>query len=459
MSPDAGTPAASPDAESPAASPDAESPAASPDAASPDAESPAASPDAESPAAGAFDTCEPASSDVPVEAAGLEPPATAVTLDFWNPFTGPDGAYMAALVDRFNAEAENVQVTNTTQTEYYTQINNAAQGGGLPDIAIMHLDQVAINAANGIITPVDDLSSQLELSADDFTEAVWTGTFYQDVQYSIPLDIHPAVLYFNRQYVQEPPTDQASFEAALQSLQDQGVTGPVWSNHFFSAGLLWASLFYQGGGEWTNADFTEATYNSAAGVEAAQYLRGLVEGGLHPQDAEPDAEVSGFEGGTSGMAVTGIWQTCRFANALGDDFGVAPIPSIFGDGAWAGSHTLAVPRDVEGDERQGAYYFIDWITRNASVWAAGGQIPARSSVRESANFTGLQFVSDLAPGAEAAQFPPPIPGSADLMGGPGGANEKVIEVITGGGDAQAALDQSAAQYTQILEQTKQQYGY
>ena len=34
-----------------------------------------------------------------------------------------------------------------------------------------------------------------------------------------------------------------------------------------------------------------------------------------------------------------------------------------------------------GDLRQGAYYFIDWFSKNTLTWAAGGQVPARNDVR------------------------------------------------------------------------------
>ncbi len=51
----------------------------------------------------------------------------AVSLEYWNPFTGPDGPFMGQIVDAFNAEHENIQVAMTTQSEYYTQLGTAAR--------------------------------------------------------------------------------------------------------------------------------------------------------------------------------------------------------------------------------------------------------------------------------------------------------------------------------------------
>jgi multiple sugar transport system substrate-binding protein len=400
-----------------------------------------------------------ASPDGSEGAAGVEPPANNVSFEFWTGLTGADGDEMETLVEEFNAATPTVQVTLQRLGEYYTQINNAKAANTMPAMMIMHIDQLALYAANDTVQPIGDLSTQLGLGADDFSEAVWNGTMWKGEQYSIPLDVHPATLYYNKSVVPEPPTDRASFEAALQACKDAGSTGPVWSNHFFSASLFWASLFYQGGGEWTNADFSQATFNSQAAVDASSYMRGLIEAGLHPQDVEADAEVSSFESGDSCMAITGIWQTTRFADALGDDFGAAPIPKIFGDGVWAGSHTLAIAEGVEGDTLQGVQYFISWLSENSTNWAKAGQIPARNAAREEAAFAEIPHIPDIAAQYDDARFPPPIPGSADMLGGPGGVTEKLLETLVNGGDPKPGLDESAATYTDILLEAKEQYGF
>src|SRR5918998_581546 len=93
---------------------------------------------------------------------------------------------------QFDLENPNVQVTLQRLPEYYTQINNAVAAGPPPAMMIMHIDQLALFAANGVVQPVGDLVDQLGLSEADFSEAVWAGTNWQGEQYSIPLDVHPA---------------------------------------------------------------------------------------------------------------------------------------------------------------------------------------------------------------------------------------------------------------------------
>ena len=400
------------------------------------------------------------------ETGGLEPPANNVEIRFWTPFTGADGDTMEELVAQYNSETPSVQVTVERLPEYYTAVNNAVQAGEIPEVMIMHIDALARYAAEEVVQPVDELSSQLGLSEEDFTEAVWAGTMWQDEQFSIPLDVHPQVLYYNRDLLEEvgaeqiPPTDQDGLEDALQKCTDAGYDQGLWGNHAFSAGLTWATLFYQAGGEWTNEDYSEATFNSEAGVQASEYLLSLIEMGVQPQNVDPDAELTNLESGAACFATTGIWQTTRLQEALGDAFGEAPFPQIFDEpGNWAGSHTLAIRQDLSGDELQGASHFIDWLTGHTVDWAAGGQLPARTDVRESDEFAALEDIPDVAPAIEAARFPPPIPGSGDMFFGPGGVWEKVAEMISGGLDPQEGLDAAAAQYTEILQTGKDQYGY
>ena len=82
---------------------------------------------------------------------------------------------------------------NTMQWEdYYAKLPSAVTAGKGPDIAIMHVDTVATNAARRVIQPLDDVASALGLTAADFATVPWQAGIYQDKRYAIPLDVHPA---------------------------------------------------------------------------------------------------------------------------------------------------------------------------------------------------------------------------------------------------------------------------
>jgi multiple sugar transport system substrate-binding protein len=268
----------------------------------------------------------------------------------------------------------------------------------------------------------------------------------------------------------EPPTDRESFEAAITAVGENTdadgyqVVGSGRGGTFL-VGLQFATLFYQGGGQWTNEDFTEATYNSEAGVQAAEYLQHLATD-LGAPIVESDQEIAAFAAKKNAMVLSGIWESTRYLDALGEDLGVAPVPEIFGPGTWGGSHNLALTSAGAEDENAKAcsYYFFDWFSQNSLQWGAAGQIPARNEVRESDEFQNaegeglLPLIAQVAPLAESVQFLPTIPGGGDILFGPQGAGEATTLVV-GGSDAQQVLDEFAAAQTEILVQNKERYGF
>src|SRR3712207_4826649 len=93
-----------------------------------------------------------------------------VGLGFWNGFTGGDGPIMLELVDRFNSEHENIKVDMVTMqwTDFYLKVPGAVAAGEGPTVAIMHIDQLALNAERGVIVPLDDVVQSLGLQKEDF---------------------------------------------------------------------------------------------------------------------------------------------------------------------------------------------------------------------------------------------------------------------------------------------------
>jgi multiple sugar transport system substrate-binding protein len=439
---------------------------------------PAASADASAPNA-SVDASAPAESPAGSAATGgtLQAPTNNVELTVWNPFTGPDGGFFNQIVEKFNAETPTVKVTVATQpgAEYIQRLEAATSANQLPHVIAAGYDSLPLLVENGIVVPIDELATQAGLDASDFPEAIWNAGQWKDQRVGVPIDTHPMLFFYNKKLFTEagldpenPPTDMASFEAAIKAVQDktdadgyQMVASGAGAN--FLVGIQFAALFYQGGGEWTNADYTEATFNSEAGVNAANYLAHLVTD-LGVPKVESDAEINAFQQGKNAMVWSGIWETTRYSDALGDDLGVAEIPKIFGEGSWGGSHNLAVTSAAaDGDLKTAAYYFIDWFSRNSLQWGAAGQIPARNEVRESSEFQNsdeglLKYIAGAAPMAEKVRFLPSIPGGGDLLFVANGAGEAASFVINGT-DAKQALDAAAEFNTQVLAENKSKYGY
>jgi multiple sugar transport system substrate-binding protein len=75
-----------------------------------------------------------------------------VKLSYWTGFTGDDGPTMQALVDRFNREEPRIDVAMNVilWNDFYQKVPAAVYSGNGPDVGVMQVDQIPINAAHQI---------------------------------------------------------------------------------------------------------------------------------------------------------------------------------------------------------------------------------------------------------------------------------------------------------------------
>jgi multiple sugar transport system substrate-binding protein len=310
---------------------------------------------------------------------------------------------------------------------------------------------------------MDDLVTSMGISGSDYPDAVWAAGEVAGHRYSIPLDIHPMTAFYNADLLKAagfdaPPATKEDFDkiaAAVTSGDNKGfdITGG------FPVQQIFQQMLHQFGGTEFNADGTEATWNSEAGVKALEWMK-EVQGKYSDPNLEVDAELNAFKAGTVGMVWNGIWQTSN-VTGTGVEFDgrATAVPQIGPNMAvWAGSHQLTLPmhKTVDPCKDTAAAAFIKYIVQNSVTWAKAGQIPASKSVRESAEFKAIEPQASIAPSVEFAIFPPSIPGITDAFGPLG---EAVGAVMNGTAtDIKAALDDAATRANEILAQNKSTYG-
>jgi len=390
-----------------------------------------------------------------------------LTLAYWNGFTGGDGPFMRKMVQQFNAEHKNINVKmNTVQwVEYYQQVPAAVRSGRGPDVGIMHVDQLATNAARGVIIPLDDVASALGIKEGDFAPAVWNAGIYNNQRYGIPLDMHPFGLYYNKTLMEQvgldpnkPPQTREEYEAALQEFKANGIQGSWVSPFLFTGTFQWQSLLWQFGGDLYNEDATQAIFNSDAGVEALTWMVDLVKNGHSPKNVAQDAEFVAFQNDKNALHWNGIWQINTFKELDDLDWGVAPVPQIGTEkGVWANSHNFVImnKQPLDDNKVQASKVFINWISQKSIEWAKAGQVPARKSVRESQAFQGLQEQSQLAQQVPYMRFVPSVPGIADVQTTT--FEQAVNEAVLLKKEPKTALDEAASRANQLLEENRQKY--
>ena len=379
--------------------------------------------------------------------------ASGKVLQYWTPFAGNDGPHMKLMVDRYNA-AHPGYYFNFVRVGggYETKMTSAAISHTLPDVAAYRLDWIPDAVARGIFEPIDDIARENHIRASDFAPAVWQGGLQNGRRYSIPLDTHVAVFWYNKDLLAKvglkgAPSNKAEFDAATNAIKKAGyIAYPVSIS--WPLPLQFTTFFWQNGGELFTPDKQKAAYNSAAGIKALSFLVGLVQSGASPKNITDEGNVA-FLNRKAAMWIDGIWwlQGIKDAHLR---YGGAPVPTLFQKRAmWSGSHQMVLPRKSRSSaDRAAIGKFITYVVSNATEWAKGGQIPASKRVRDTAAFHAVHPQAEIAVEEPYVKFVDPFPGASQAFYGPfakyGGL------AVSGKMSVKAALDAAVAESNKVL---------
>lgn len=387
------------------------------------------------------------------------------TIEMWSPLTGPDGDEMTALAMRFSQENElDITVRHVAQPEYVQKLNAAAAANQLPAMTVVRVINVGELAARNVLKPMS--ADVLNIFGDDigshFPEQVWSAGEYNGERYSFPLDMHTLVMYYNKDMfeaagLEEPgdePMSREEFEAVLAALQESGVQ-PIAIGNAFQGATIFQTLIQQFGGGLANAEGTQATYSSDAGVQALTYLRDLKLQYSPDIAGAGDPEVAVFKQGQAAIVFHGPWHISDLQRLA--FVGFAPLPQI-GDqyAVWAGSHQLALT-SADPAQQAAAGCWIAWLSENSVEWAKAGQVPARNEVRNSPELAEVAApISSIAEAAGEAIILPQVP---ELEGALWGEFGPVVDAVLMGEqeDIAGALERAAANSQQIMDENAERY--
>ncbi|OON62883.1 ABC transporter substrate-binding protein [Massilia sp. KIM] len=349
-----------------------------------------------------------------VLAATAGPASAQVEVRMWTLLSGGDGARMRALVERFNASQREVRVVSTTLKwgePFYTKLITSSVVGEGPDIATVHLSRMVNLAGGGVLRPIapEELRAA-GLNGADFYPRQWTKSHYQGRLYAIPVDLHPLVLYYNKQLVGRAgllgadgrlkPIEGVdaltrAFGAVRQATGRPGMTMES-SQSSYAVWRLWVSMLAQR--KLPLIENGSFAYGHG-GEDALARIAGWFQAGYAQSGLDYAASTSQFMGGNAGFMINGVWEVPELVRAskagtLGFDYGIVPLPRMYGDASvWADSHAFALPanegKPIPPARLRGALAFMAFVAKNSLGWAEGGHVVAYRPVAESAAARGL----------------------------------------------------------------------
>ena len=389
-----------------------------------------------------------------------------VTLAYWNGFTGGDGPHMRAMVQAFNGQHDNIEVQMITMqwADYYQKVPAAVVSGKGPDVGIAHQDNLATLAARRTILPLDDVAGDLGLREDEFIPAIWKAGIYQDKRYGIPLDVHSLAMYWNKDLLGKaqldaPPENADGYEQGLSKLVTAGVTTPFWMPSQWPAHLMFLSLLWQNGGAPYTDDGAKATFNSDAGVAALSWMVDQIKKGFSPRNVALDTQYNAFKIGKNAVTWDGIWQINDLKTTAPKlRWGIGFLPQVGEQKAvWANGHNFVLmsQRSPDDNKLQAAKVFIDYISKQSIEWARSGMIPARNSVRQSAEF-GQLTQATVAKDVDAMRFMIAVPGIGDVNTQT--FQNAVAKATLLQQSPKDTLDQAAGQADKLLADNRTKFG-
>jgi multiple sugar transport system substrate-binding protein len=319
-------------------------------------------------------------------------------LVFWNPFTGPDGKNMQTIVDNYNKTNPDYKVKNISlkEADLYTKIPTVVNSGkNIPDFTIVHAERIKQFEANKMLTPFDDvLTNYPDIKEENYVKAGWDIGNLDGKRYSVPLDVHSFVMYYNKKLVEKYAPHALDdnvvtfdeIKAAGDLSKKDGITamGLTWMRPIF------LSLYNQMGGDITS-DGEAPTLDTPEAAKALEFLKSLVDNKYTNKDGQDPGQL--FKSGKAIFYPEGIWMQNGLNEVKTLDWGMTNFPQLSASKIvnWSSSHQFVMfnSKDRTDDRKKAVIKFLDYIRQNSLPWAEAGQNPASLVTLEDAKYQGL----------------------------------------------------------------------
>jgi len=294
-------------------------------------------------AACAAETPSPAPSDT--GSAAPSEPTEPVTLKVWESLQGPD-EFIKQAGAKYTEQHPNVTIEfiNVELGDASSQIALDGPAGTGPDVFAAPHDKLGELVSGGHVLGVADPAAV----QGNVLEAATKAATYDGTMYGYPVATETYGLYYNKEYVTDPPKtwdDVIAFSKDFNAT-NSGKYGFVMDvgNGYYT--ILFTTsqdnrLFGPDGTDTTNTNINSAA--SAEGMKQFVQLREVLD--VPAADLATGTVDGLFASGDAAMHISGPWNVKAFEDA-GIDFGVATLPALTGNtepaASFAGIRTMYV---------------------------------------------------------------------------------------------------------------------
>lgn len=366
----------------------------------------------------------------------------------------------ADLFESFQEEYPNVKVNINgipadDWSTFFDTMSTRIAGGQSPDVIQVATEGQRLFADQGLAMPIDEYLERDRDELEGYFNDVHPNLLEWNRQYSSPDDsiyylpgeFNTMCMWCNMQMFEEAgvsePTDNWTWDDYRTAAETIASSGNKFGGYVFPA--YFASVapwFLTNGTNTLNEQWTEATVDNPAAIEAANFMRSMIEEGISPSPGGTFDEFATMADGELAMFGAGRWALTPIRQQdMVDQVKIVDWPQREEKGTPVGWNSYALMRDSQNKEA--AWALIKFMTsETASEFFATDLaiVPPRRSVA-----TSDAFVSNSPEGIEklydALEYAAPLPAPAEGSLIESEIVDTFTQILAGNANAEEALEQ------------------
>jgi arabinogalactan oligomer / maltooligosaccharide transport system substrate-binding protein len=283
----------------------------------------APAPATEAPAQPVVTEAMPEPTMAPTEAPAMEP----VTIAFWEQEGDDVDVFIDSLIADFQSANPNITVERThyENEALRDQFQTASLANAAPEVVRVPNDFAGPFSALDIIAPANQLFDDAFLG--QFFPGALDPAKVAGTLWGVPDNYgNHLMLIYNKALITEPPATFEDLIAKSKELTKGDIQGFAYNlNEPF-----WGAGFYGAFGGWPLDANDKPQFNNQAFIDYLTFVAKLKTDGVVPAECDYNCADTLMKDGKAAMIINGDWSLGDYTKALGDNMGVAPVPTING---------------------------------------------------------------------------------------------------------------------------------
>ncbi|MBW4083836.1 maltose ABC transporter substrate-binding protein [Paenibacillus sp. S150] len=349
-----------------------------------------------------------------------------------------------------------VKIEEVAPPDQVGKLTQDGPSGLAADVVLIPHDNLGKAASASLLLPNDIFAEQTKAGN---TEASIVGSSYDGELYGYPRAAETYALYYNKSLLQEAPKSFDDVIAFSKTFTDKAKNryGIMWEvgNMYYGYTFIATTGGYLFGKDGTDKD--DIGLNNEGSIEGLKTFAKLKEIlPIKSGDINADIKRSLFSSGDVAMDITGPWELAAYKEALGDNLGVAPIPTIDGKTAVSFSGIKIFGVNAYTQYPNAAKLYAQFASGKEAQLLLNqmiGSIPTNNEALEDPQITGDPFISAFAEQAKSSQPMPSIPEMGNVWSP---VNAALPEIWDNNADPKAAMDKAVQQIKELNNGTAAQ---